>query len=363
MRVLVTGCDGYIGSLLAAALIADGHAVTGYDNGMFADGRLVPYQTTFPVIRKDIRDVEAGDVQDFDAVMHLAGLSNDPLGHFDPKLTFEINYAASVRLAELAKRSGVRRFLFSSSCSLYGQGDSGALSESARFDPQTPYAESKVRAEEDIRLLASSGFSPIFLRNATAYGISPRQRFDLVLPNLCAWAHTTGQIRLNSDGSAWRPLVHIADICAAFLSALTAPIEAIHNQAFNVGRDEDNYTVRAIAEAVANEFIGSRITYATATPNADTRNYNVSFAKIHSTLSNHRPHWRMGDGIRECAFCYREIGLDWATFQDRKYNRLMQLQYLLEKGLLEVDLRLARGHRGKETWLGNDSPTQCVSNL
>src|SRR6266853_2794176 len=248
MKVLVTGHLGYIGSVMVPMLQAAGVHVTGLDNALFADCLFGDAPAAVPELRKDVRDVEAADLEGFDAVIHLAGLSNDPLGNLNPDLTYDINHHASVRLARLAKEVGVRRFLFSSSCSTYGAAGDKILDETADFNPVTPYGRSKVLVEQEVAQLASPEFSPVFLRNATAYGVSPRLRFDLVLNNLMAWALTTGRAFIKSDGTPWRPIVHIEDISRAFLAALEAPRELIHNQAFNVGRSEENYQIRDLAQ-------------------------------------------------------------------------------------------------------------------
>lgn len=339
MRVLVTGSEGYIGSLLAPALAERGHSVVGLDTGLFADGALVPIASRVPVIWKDIRDVERSDVAGFDCVIHLAGLSNDPLGHIDPKLTQAVNLDGTLRLAEACRSAGVARFRFSPSCSLYGRAGDAPLDETATFAPQTPYAESKMLAERGLARLAAPGFSPVFLRNATACGISPRQRFDLVLPNLCGSAHTSGVVRLTSDGSAWRPLVHVLDICSAFDAVLNAPTTVVHNQAFNIGTDGQNFTVRQIAETVARGFPGSRVAFGAAQPVADTRSYRVSFEKAHALLPAWRPRWTVPQSVSECRTVFAEIGLSSADFGDRRYTRLAQIEHLRRSGAVGDDLR------------------------
>jgi nucleoside-diphosphate-sugar epimerase len=250
MRVLLTGHKGYIGTVLVPMLLEAGHDVFGLDSDLFENSTFGNGIQAIPEVRKDIRDVEISDLQGFDAVLHLAGLSNDPLGNLNPNLTYEINHAASVRLAELSKQAGISRFIFSSSCSNYGAGGEDWLTEESAFNPVTPYGESKVKVEQDVSKLADDDFSPTFLRNATAYGVSPRLRFDLVLNNLVAWAFTTGRVYIKSDGTPWRPIVHIADISRAFIAVLHAPREIVHNDAFNVGRNEDNYQIRDLANIV-----------------------------------------------------------------------------------------------------------------
>ena len=250
MRVLVTGHNGYIGTVMVPMLQAEGHEVVGLDSYLFEQCTFGEDLPDIPAMRKDVRDVQASDLEGFDAIIHLAGLSNDPLGDLNPRLTYEINHAASVRLARLAKEVGITRFLFSSSCSTYGAAGDQMLNEEAEFNPVTPYGHSKVLVEQDVSKLADSKFSPTFLRNATAYGVSPRLRFDLVLNNLVAWAFTTGRVYIKSDGTPWRPIVHIEDIAQAFIVVLHAPRELVHNQAFNVGLSKENYRIRELAEIV-----------------------------------------------------------------------------------------------------------------
>src|SRR6266436_5411573 len=262
MRILITGHKGYIGTVMAPLLADAGHEVVGLDSDLFEHCTFGEAPREFPSIRKDLRDVEAADLKGFEAVIHLAGLSNDPLGNLNPSLTYDINHHASVRLARLAKEVGVARYLFSSSCSTYGAAGDKILDETAEFNPVTPYGRSKVLVEQEVSQLASPEFSPVFLRNATAYGVSPRLRFDLVLNNLTAWALTTGRVFIKSDGTPWRPIVHIEDISRAFLAALEAPREVIHNQAFNVGRTEENYQIRDLAQIVKETVPGCTIEFA-----------------------------------------------------------------------------------------------------
>src|SRR5713226_8101142 len=262
MRILVTGHKGYIGAVLAPLFAAEGHDVVGLDSDLFEQCTFGEPLREFPSIRKDLRDVELADLKGFDAVVHLAGLSNDPLGNLNPELTYEINHAASCRLAQLAKQAGIQRFMFSSSCSTYGAAGDKILNEEAEFNPVTPYGRSKVLVEQDVAPLADATFSPTFLRNATAYGVSPRLRADLVVNNLVGFAYTTGEVLIASDGTPWRPLAHIEDISRAFLAVLHAPREIVHNEAFNVGRTAENYQIRGIADMVRDVVPGSRIKYA-----------------------------------------------------------------------------------------------------
>ncbi len=319
-------------------LLAKGHEVVGLDSDLYEQSTFGYLSDQVPEIRKDIRDVELEDVQGFDAVMHLAGLSNDPLGDFNPELTYEINYRATVRLAELAKAAGVRRFLFSSSCSTYGAAGDDFLDEDAAFNPVTPYGESKVLSERDLSALADDDFSPTYLRNATAYGVSPRLRFDLVLNNLVAWAFTTGLVYLKSDGTPWRPIVHIEDIARAFIAILDAPRELVHDQAFNVGRTDANYRIRELAEIVAETVPGSRVEFA-EDAGPDKRNYRVNCDRIAQVLPDFQPTWDARRGARELYDVYRRVGLKLEDFEGPRYRRLAQLKQLIGAGLLEETLR------------------------
>lgn len=338
MRVLVTGHNGYIGTILTPMLIASGHDIVGLDSDLYADCTFGDGMPNVPSLKKDLRDVEAVDLDGFESILHLAGLSNDPLGYYNPKLTYEINHLASVRLAELAKEVGVSRFIFSSSCSNYGEAGDDFLNEESELNPITPYGISKVRVERDVSELADSNFSPVFLRNATAYGVSPRLRFDLVLNNLVAWAFTTGRVYLKSDGTPWRPLIHIEDISRAFLAALVAPSEVVHNQAFNVGRTEENYRIRELAEIVAETVPGCMIEYA---PDAgpDKRCYRVDTTKIENKLPGFKPQWNARRGAQELLDAYRKYGITLEEFEGPRYKRIAHIEQLINTDRLDATLR------------------------
>jgi nucleoside-diphosphate-sugar epimerase len=309
MRILVTGHKGYIGAVLTPMLVGIGHQVAGLDTDLYERCTFGEGMPQVPETRKDIRDVEPADLEGFEAVIHLAALSNDPLGNLNPDLTYDINHKAAIRIARLAKQAGVSRYLFASSCSTYGASGDQMLTEEAKFNPVTPYAHTKVLVEHDLAELADDSFSPTYLRNATAYGVSPRHRFDIVLNNLVAWAHTTGLVYLKSDGSPWRPIVHIEDISRAFIAALNAPREVIHNQAFNVGMNEENYRIRELAEIVKETVPGCRVEYA---PGAepDTRTYRVNFNKIGAMLPEFKPQWNARRGAQELYEAYQKYGIE-----------------------------------------------------
>ncbi|MEM8530344.1 MAG: SDR family oxidoreductase [Chloroflexota bacterium] len=337
MRVLVTGHNGYIGTILTPLLQAAGHEVVGLDSDLFEQSTFSEVPVV-PSIHKDVRDVQIEDLAGIDAVMHLAGLSNDPLGDLNPALTYDINHAASVRLAKLAKDAGISRFIFSSSCSTYGASGDDMLDENANFNPVTPYGKSKVMVEQDVAPLADDTFSPTYLRNATAYGVSPRLRFDLVLNNLVAWALTTGQIYMKSDGTPWRPIVHIEDISRAFLAVLEAPRELVHNQAFNVGRTTENYRISELAEIVHDVVPNCRIEYADGA-GPDKRCYRVDCSLIGDVLPNFEPQWDARRGAQELYDAYRQVDLRVEDFEGPRYKRIDHIKHLISSGQLDTSLR------------------------
>ncbi len=338
MRVLVSGHKGYIGSVLVPLLTAAKHTVVGLDSDLYRDCTFGSSAPDIAYIRKDIRDIKQPDLKDFDAIIHLAGLSNDPLGDLNPELTYEINYIATVHLASTAKKAGVKRFIFSSSCSNYGAAGEDWVDERSKLNPVTPYGLSKVLAEEELRKLTDSNFSPIFPRNGTAFGVSPRLRFDLVLNNLVAWAFTTGKVHLKSDGMAWRPIVHIEDIARAFMAMLNAPRELVHNQVFNVGRTKENYRINTLAEIVRETVPGVQIEYAEGA-SRDKRCYRVSCRKLEQTLLEFTPQWTARRGAKQLHKAFKTIGLTLEEFEGLKYKRVAHLKHLLDSGRLDETMR------------------------
>ena len=342
MRVLVTGHEGYIGAVLAPMLVDAGHDVTGLDSGLFRDCAVAPLANV-PTIRRDMRDVEAKDLEGFDAVIHLAALSNDPLGNLDPQLTYDINWHASVRLAELAKQAGASRFLFASSCSVYGV-EGGLADEDSPTSPLTAYAESKIWVERDVKALASKDFCPVYLRCATAFGLSPITRFDVVVNNFVGCAYQQGKVTLQSAGTSWRPLVHIRDINKAYIELLTAPVEKIHNQAFNIGRTDQNIRIRDLAEEVKEVVPGSEVAFAEgASP--DKRSYQVSCDRFKAAVPSYDPTWTTKAGAKEVydAFASGYLGKD--PFDGPRFIRLKHLQGLEKAGALDPTLRFEKGRQ------------------
>jgi nucleoside-diphosphate-sugar epimerase len=339
MRVLLTGHDGYIGAVMSQSLLDEGHETVGLDSCLFEGCSFGEFQSPIPSLRRDIRDVERKDLEGFDALIHLAAISNDPLGNLNPGCTYDINHRASVHLARIAKEAGVSRFLYSSSCSVYGAASPDeVLTEAAEFSPVTPYAESKVMVEAEVKSLADEDFSPTYMRNATVYGVSPRLRGDLAVNNLTGWAFTTGQVHLKSDGTPWRPLVHVEDVCHAFACALVAPRETVHNEAFNVGRSAENYRISEVADIVHDAVAGSRVTYE---PGAgpDPRCYRVDFGKIERGLPGFDPQWTVARGVDQLLEAYRQIGLEQRDLEGDRYLRIKHITRLLEDGLIDSDLR------------------------
>ncbi len=340
MNVLVTGHLGYIGTILTPMLLARGHRVVGFDSDLYERSTYGPEGAIakVPNIRKDIRDATLDDVRGFDAILHLAGLSNDPLGDFNPDLTYDINHRASVRLAELAKRAGVGRFIFSSSCSNYGAGGNDLLDEGASFNPVTPYGESKVMVERDVGTMASDDFSPVFLRNATAYGVSPRLRFDLVLNNLTAWAFTTRKVMLKSDGTPWRPIVHIEDISRAFIATLEAPRRQVHNESFNVGATSENYRIRDLALIVKDTIPQAEVTFAQgASP--DKRNYRANCDKYCSRFPQWAPKWTARAAAADLRDSFSRVGITLDDFEGPRFKRIAHIKMLLDSKVLGPDFR------------------------
>ena len=339
MKILVTGHTGYIGSVMVPCLQQAGHEVVGLDNCLFEGCDFGASPRPVRTLRIDLRDVEPEHVAGFDAVVHLAALSNDPLGNVNPQCTYDINHLASVRLAKAAKRAGVERYVYASSCSLYGvSGGDQMLKEDAGFNPITPYGESKVRTERDVAQLADETFSPTFMRNATAYGASPRLRVDIVVNSLVGYACTTGEVFIQSDGTPWRPLVHVEDISRAFLAALHAPREVVHNQAFNVGRSQENYRIREVADIVQQVVPGSKVKYAEG-GGPDPRCYRVDCGRIAGALPDFRPQWTVRRGVEQLYQAYKDYGLTYEEFMGTKYLRIKRILKLQGDGLLDQSLR------------------------
>ncbi|HMR51704.1 MAG TPA: SDR family oxidoreductase [Amaricoccus sp.] len=338
MKVLLTGADGYIGVIMGPKLIEAGHDVTGLDTGYYRRGWLFDDRKTHPkVVSKDLRDVTVEDLAGFDAVVHLSELSNDPIGENDPGLTMEINHKGSLGLAEKARAAGVKRFIYASSCSTYGAGGDEMRTETSDLAPQTAYAQCKILVERDVKALTDETFTPVFMRNATAYGASPRQRFDIVLNNLAGFAHTMKEIRMTSDGSPWRPIVHIEDICQAMLCALAAPREAVAGESFNVGADSGNYRIREIAEIVARTFPGCELTI--GEQGGDTRSYRVSFAKIRAHMPDFETKWDAERGAAQLKAVFERIGLTREIFESQPFTRLKEIKHLRATDQIDDHLR------------------------
>jgi nucleoside-diphosphate-sugar epimerase len=341
MKVLLTGSRGYIGTVMAPMLLKAGHEVTGVDADLYRRSTFGPWKESIHTIVKDVRELDIADLKGFDAVIHLAALSNDPLGDLNPNLTFDINHLGSVHIAQMAKKAGVSRYLLSSSCSNYGAAGDGLMNEDSELKPVTAYGESKVFSERDIIKLADNNFTPVFLRPATAYGVSPRLRFDIVLNNLVAWAFTSGKVLLKSDGTPWRPIAHIEDISRAFIAALEAPQDAVHGQAFNVGRNDQNYRISEIAQIVKETVPGCDVAFMDGA-GPDKRNYRADFSKIARVLPAFQPQWDARKGAKQLYEAYKAIGLKLEDFEGPRYRRIDQIKQLMESQNLGSDLRWIR---------------------
>jgi nucleoside-diphosphate-sugar epimerase len=337
-RVLITGHNGYIGSMLGPIFVQAGYDIVGLDMGYFSACTLVPDKVEIPSTLKDLRELNVEDVKGFDAVIHLAALSNDPIGNLNAKWTEEINFRASVRLAELAKAAGVERFLFSSSCIMYGMSEANVVTEESPLDPRTQYARSKVLAERVISALAGDGFSPTFLRNGTIYGLSPRMRFDTVLNDLVATAVTTGKVIVHSDGRPWRPVVHVEDVARAFVTVLQAPVEKVHNQAFNTGANELNHQIRELADIAVRTVPGCKLEIR-AQSGADQRTYKADFGKFARTFPEFRFNWTAEQGATELSRAFQSMGLTYSDLTDKRFTRLKWLRHLLDTRRLDEELR------------------------
>jgi nucleoside-diphosphate-sugar epimerase len=341
MKVLVTGTEGYLGSLLPPLLMELGHEVLGVDTGYYKVGWLYNgTSVTAKTLTKDIRHISPEDLQGVDAVVHMAELSNDPAGQLSPTITYDINHKGSVRLAELAKAAGVSRFVYMSSCSVYGVATAGDVTEESPVNPQTAYAECKTLVERDLQPMASDDFSPTFMRNATAFGASPRMRFDIVLNNLSGLAWTTNEIKMTSDGTPWRPLAHALDICKAIVCALEAPRDVVHNQIFNVGDTANNYRVKEVAEIVASVFTGCQLSFGDS--GADNRSYRVSFEKINTMLPGFKCDWNAERGAKQLFDVFQQIEMTEETFLSRGFTRLKQLEYLIRTQQIDRDFFWSR---------------------
>jgi nucleoside-diphosphate-sugar epimerase len=342
MNVFVTGNNGYIGTVMVPMLLSNDFEVSGLDSDLFegsvfGDESITGGIAKIPYLRKDIRDINVKDLKNVDAVVHLCALSNDPLGNFNPDITAEINHEGSVRLAKMAKKAGVQKYVFSSSCSVYGASDN-ILNEESQVNPLTAYAVSKVRAEKDISKLADSKFCPTFLRSSTAYGLSPMLRFDLVVNNFVAWAFTKGKVLLKSTGNAWRPFVHIEDISRAFIAVLEAPLDLVYNQIFNVGQNEENYRIKEIAEIVRDLVPNSELEFAEGAE-PDTRSYHVKFDKIKETLTEFKPKWDVPSGGKQLYDAYKKVDLRVEDFEGPRYRRITNLENSVKSGRLDKNLR------------------------